>query len=307
MRVDIEKWHIDSYRRIAQQANKFAGKAPFKAHSNKYEKSLMQRNISAENKKKMLIRHLHELMISTFSADISKISRKKAIEAFRENTELIRRIIQKIKAINSYLEEDLLVEIGVIKKSLVARALKSKNPARYMEKKSRVLPLDYITKIEHIVSELMERIIVFDKKLLKGYKQKEANAVKNERLGIHDLEKTLGIESELLETLEAKIPPPSKIKARLFSKKIFNIWAPMVLALLASFGTEYNKERVIFSMIKKDEKFRKKIERKIKHIINEKERVLKIKQERALAMKSTGKISDDYRQKFHEYVHAAGL
>ena len=307
MRVDIEKRHIDSYRKIAQQANKFAGKAPFKAHSNKYEKSLMQRNISAENKKKMLIRHLHELMISTFSADISKISRKKAIEAFRENTELIRRIIQKIKAINSYLEEDLLVEIGVIKKSLVARALKSKNPARYMEKKSRVLPLDYITKIEHIVSELMERIIVFDKKLLKGYKQKEANAVKNERLGIHDLEKTLGIESELLETLEAKIPPPSKIKARLFSKKIFNIWAPMVLALLASFGTEYNKERVIFSMIKKDEKFRKKIERKIKHIINEKERVLKIKQERALAMKSTGKISDDYRQKFHEYVHAASL
>ena len=307
MRVDIEKRHIDSYRKIAQQANKFAGKAPFKAHSDKYQKSIMQRNISAENKKKALIRHLHELMISTFSADISKISRKRTIEAFRANTELIRLIIQKIKAINSYLEEDLLVEIGIIKKSLVARALKSKNPVRYMEKKSRVLPSDYITKIEHTVSELMERIIVFDKKLLKDYKQKEVNVVKNEKFGINDLEKTLGIESELLETLEAKMPPPSKIKARLFSKKIFTIWAPMVLALLASFGAEYSKERAIFSMIKKDEKLRKKIERKIKHIINEKERVLKIKQERALAMKSTGKISDDYRQKFHEYVHAAGL
>jgi len=307
MKVDIEKRHIDSYRKVAQQANKFAGKSPFKANSDKYQKSIMQRNVSAENKKKMLVRHLHELVINTFSADISKISRKNAIEAFKADTELIRQIIQKIKAINNYLEEDLLVEIGIIKKSLVVRALKSENPARYMEKKSRVLPSDYITKIEHIVYKLIEKIIIFDKKLLKDYKQKEVNVVKNERFSINDLEKTLGIESELLETLEAKIPPPGKIKARLFSKKIFNIWAPMVLALLASFGAEYDKEMIIFSMIKKDEKLRKKIERKIKHIINEKERVLKIKQERALAMKSTGKISDDYRQKFHEYVHAAGL
>jgi len=307
MRVDIEKRHIDSYRMVAQQANKAARKAPFKAHSDKYQKAVMQLNISAENKKKMLIRHLHELVISTFSADISKISRKKAIEAFRANTELIRRIIQKIKAINSYLEEDLLREVGIIKKTFLVRALKSENPAGYLEKKRRVLPQDYIAKIEHAVYELMNRIIIFDKKLLKNYEQKEVNIIKNEKFGIKDLEKTLGIESELLETLEAKIPPPSRIKAKLFSKKVFGLWAPMVLALLASLGAEYEKESEIFSMIKKDEKLRKKIERKIKHIINEKENILKIKQERAFAMKSTCKISDDYRQKLHEYVHAADL
>ena len=307
MRVDIEKRHIDSYMRIAQQANKAAGKAVFKAQKDKYQKFVWQLNISAENKKKRLIRHLHELVISTFSTDISRISRKKAIEAFRANTELIRGIIQKIKAINRYLEEDLLREIGIIKKSLVVTALKSQNPVRYLESKSRVLSQDYIAKIEHTVYELMDRIIIFDKKLLKGYKRKEVNIIRNEKFGINDLEKTLGIESELLETLEAKIPPPGRIKAKLFSKKVFSLWAPMVLALLASFGAEYSKERAIFSMIKKDEKLRKKIGRKIRHIINEKERVLKIRQERAFAMKSTGKISDDYRQKFHEYVHATGL
>lgn len=307
MRVDIEKRHIDSYKRIAQQANKAARKAPFKAHSDKYQKSVMQLNISVENKKKMLIRHLHELVISTFSADISKISRKNAIGAFRANTELIRRIIQKIKAINSYLEEDLLREIGIIKKSLVVRALKSQNPVRYLESKSRILSQDYIAKIEHTVYELMGRIIIFDKKLLKGYKQKEVNVIKNEKFGINDLEKTLEIESELLETLEAKIPPPSRIKAKLFSKKVFSLWSPMVLALLASLEAECKKEKMIFSEIKKDERLRKKIERKIKHLVGEKGRVLKIKHERAIAMKSMGKISDDYRQKFHEYVHAAGL
>ena len=77
--------------------------------------------------------------------------------------------------------------------------------------------------------------------------------------------------------------------------------------MLASIGAEFNKEGIIFSTIKKSEKLRKKIERKIKHVIDEKERVLRIKQERALAMKSTGKISDDYRQKLHEYVYATGL
>ena len=307
MRVDIEKRHIDSYRMVAQQANKAARKAPFKAHSDKYQKAVMQLNISAENKKKMLIRHLHELVISTFSADISKISRKKAIEAFRANTELIRRIIQKIKAINSYLEEDLLREVGIIKKTFLVRALKSENPAGYLEKKRRVLPQDYIAKIEHAVYELMNRIIIFDKKLLRGYKQKGVNLVKNEKFGINDLEKTLGIESELLETLEAKIPPPGRIKAKLFSKKVFSLWASMVLALLASLEAECKKEKIIFSEIKKDERLRKKIERKIKHVAEEKGRVLRIKHERAIAMKSTGKISDDYRQKFHEYVHAASL
>ena len=307
MRVDIEKRRIDSYRRIAQQANKAAGKAPFKAHSDKYRKSIMQLNISAENKKKMLMRHLHELVISTFSADISRISRKNAIKAFRANTELIRHLIQKIKAINSYFEEDLLREIGIIKKSLLVRALKSQNPVRYLESKSRVLSQDYIAKIEHTVYELMGRIIIFDKKLLKGYKQKEVKIIKNEKFGINDLEKTLGIESELLETLEAKIPPPSRIKAKLFSKKVFSLWASMVLALLASLEAECKKEKIIFSEIKKDERLRKKIERKIKHVAEEKGRVLRIKHERAIAMKSTGKISDDYRQKFHEYVHAASL
>ena len=307
MRVGIEKRHIDSYKRVAQQANKAAGKAPFKAHSDKYQKSVMQLNISAENKKKILVRHLNEIVISAFSADISRISRKKAIEIFRANTELIRRIIQKIKAINSYLEEDLLREIGIIKKSLLVGALKSQNPVRYLESKSRILSRDYIAKIEHTVYELMGRIIIFDKKLLKGYRQKEVNVIKGEKFGINDLEKTLGIESELLETLEAKIPPPSRIKAKLFSKKIFNIWAPMVLALLASLEAECKKEKMIFSEIKKDERLRKKIERKIKHVAEEKGRVLRIKHERAIAMKSMGKISDDYRQKFHEYVHAASL
>jgi hypothetical protein len=307
MRVDIDKQHIDSYKRIVNEANKAAKKAPLKVKKEKYEKLLIQQNLSAESKKKRLMSHLHKLIISSFSIDKNKIHTKKFIENFRANTELIRYIIQKLKAINNYLEDDLLRDLGIVRKSLLATALKTGKPITYLEKKGKVLSEDHISKIEHTIYKLMDQIVIFDKKLLKGYKIKKVNIVTNEKLGIKDLKSILEVSSELLEVLEAKIPPPDKIKAKLFSKNIFNLWAPMVLALLASLETEYKKETIIFSKIKKNEKLKALIENKIKHIVEEKERVLKIRHERAVLMNSTGKISDAYRQKFHEYVNAASL
>jgi len=175
-----------------------------------------------------------------------------------------------------------------------------------LEENNRALNKNYIDKIEHTVYELMQKIVFFDKKLLKNYKKREIKITEEESLGIKDLEKTLKIESELLDTLEAKIPPTSKIKKKLFSKDIFNKWIPMVFALLSSIDAEYGKEKLIFSKIKKNSKLRKKIENKIKYVVNEKERMLKIKEKRALAMKAF-KVSDEYRQTYHEYVSAASL
>lgn len=304
MRVDIEKRHIDSYMGIAKEANKNIKKSTLKTKKSEYEKALFQKDISVENKKKKLIKHLHELIINAFSVNISK---KIAMDNLKGKIELIRYIIHKIKAINDYLEEDLLRELGILKKSLIVRAIKSGTPIKYLEKSSRVLTKDDIHRIEYTVYELMHRIVFFDKKLLKGYKKKEIRVIKSEKLEIKDLEKILKIETEFLEVLEAKIPPSNMIKAKLFTKDIFNRWVPMVFALLSSFETEYDKEKLIFSKIKKNDRLRKKIENKITYVIREKEKLLKIKEKRALAMKGFGKISDDYRQTFHEYISAASL
>ena len=303
MRVEIEKRHIDSYERIVREANK-AIKNPVKAQKTEYKLALVQKDISVENKKKRLAKSLHELIISSLSIDISK---KIKIENLKADIELIRYIIHKIKTINNYLEDSLLQELGIIKKSSVVKAIKSNAPEKYLEKSGRVLTKDDINKVEHTIYELMQKIIFFDKNLLKGYKKKEIKVAKTENLSIKSLEKILGAESELLEVLEAKIPPPGSIKAKLFTKKVFNRWVPMVFALLSSFETEYGKEMLIFSKIKTNDKLRNKIENKIKHVIHEKEKLLKLKEKRALAMKSFGKISDDYRQTFHEYVSAANL
>ena len=302
MRVVIEKSHIDSYGQIVREANK-AIKNTLKAKKGKYERVLLQKDVSVENKKKKLVKNLHELIISTFSIDINK---KIKVDNVKADIELIRYIIRKIDDINNYLEEDFLRELGIVKKSSIVKAIKSNNPEKYLEKSERVLTKNDINKIEHTVYELMHRIIFFDKKLLKDYKKREIKVIETEKLEIKDLEKILKLESEFLETLEAKIPPPRSVKARLFKKGIFNLWVPMVFALLASFETEYAKERIIFSKMKKNNKLRKKIENKINHVINEKERVLKIKEKRALSM-GFGKITDDYRQTYHEYVSAASL
>ena len=153
----------------------------------------------------------------------------------------------------------------------------------------------------------MKEIIFFDEKLLKKYKKKEFKVTKKEKLEIKDLENILRIQSELLDALEAKIPPPSKIKQKLFKKETFNKWIPFVFALLSSFEAEYQKEQLIFAKINKNSRLSKKITRKIKHVIKEKEKMLKIRERRALSMKKLGKITDDYRNVFHEYMSAAGL
>ena len=306
MRVDIEKRHIGSYERIAREANK-AVRSSVKVNIKKCQKALLQQNISAEDKKKRLAKILHELIITAFSLDASKIRGKKTIENIKLNISLIRDVIQKIKAINNYIEEGLLKELGMIKSTWVMKALSSENPVAYLEKSRKALSKTDIGKIEHTVYELMQKIIFFYRKLLKGYKKKEISIIEDEKLGIKDLERILFSESELLDALEAKIPPAKKFKARLLKKSAFNSWVPMVFALLSSFETEHSKETEIFLKVRSNNRLRKRIESKIRHIINEKEKMLKIQEKRALAMESLEKISDGHRQAFHDYMSAASM
>ena len=308
MRVDIEKRHIDSYKGIAKDVNNALNKkVNLKVQRSKFEKILIRRDISAENKKKQLVKSLHELIISTFSVNINKVeNQKKVMNNLKRSTELIRYVLHKIKSINNYIEEALLLELGIIKKSLIVKAVKSSKPEQFLNSNARVLTKNYIHKIENTVYELMHEIVIFDKKLIKNYKKNEIKVIVNEKVEIKDLENLLEIESELLDALEAKIPPSSKIKAKMFNKINFNNWVPMVLALLSSFEAEYSKERIIFSKIKNNDKLRKKIENKIDHVIKEKENILKIKEKRASTMESF-RVSDDYRQTFHDYVSAASL
>ncbi|MBI2135383.1 hypothetical protein HYU09_05310 [Candidatus Woesearchaeota archaeon] len=306
MRVGIEKRYIDSYRNIAREVNRIVKGSKKALKKGKYRKDLLSTNISVENKKKKLAKALHDLILRAFSVDIRKAKNsRKALQSVKEHVALIREIIQKIKSLNNYLEEIFLAELGISRKPLTMKALKAKRPERFLESK-RGLPKDYISKIEHTVYRLMQEIVIFDEKLLKGYAGKESRVISEEKYEIKDLENLLKTESELLDFLEAKMPPQSKVRARLFKREIFNKWVPMVFALLAGFEAECKKEALLFSKARKNARLRGRIESKIRHIVDEKEKILKIKQQRASSMKFE-KVSDEYRKVFHEYINAASL
>ncbi|HJN56479.1 MAG: hypothetical protein QF436_01605 [Candidatus Woesearchaeota archaeon] len=304
MRVVIGKRHLARCTKLAKEANAAVKKA-LKVQNTKYEKDLLKKDISVEAKKKALTKNLHELIITTFS--ISPDIKKNSIKNLKANITIIRKTIHKIKSINNYIEEALLKELNIIKSSSVIKAIKTKNPEKYLEKTSRIITKNHISGIEHTIYKLMQEIIFFDKKLLKNYRQKSIKIIDKEKVDVKDIQNILKTESELLDALEAKIPPAKNLKSKLFKKQAFNKWLPLVFALTAAFDTEYEKEKFIFSKFKKNTVLRKKIENKINSIIVEKEKILKIKEKRAVEMKNFGKISDELRYRFHEYIYAASL
>jgi len=302
MRVEIDKIHKDSYTRLAEEVNKFVSR--FKVGNYKkiqsYESLLLNRDISVEKKKKALIERLHRLIVKTFSIDLSRVkSEKKILGVLKGNIKILRNFVHKLKDINYYLEESFLAELGLIKKSL--SVYKRKNPEKLIEVTKFSLSKKYLDKLEHTTYKLIERVILFDKNLLKSYKSKEEEISSKERGGIKDINKILERQSELLNHLEAKLPPPSKIKPLLLKKGIFNQWTPRVLALLATFEGEYKKEGLIFKKLKNNEKMKQLINKKIKSLEKEKASLIRIKQKRLLNMTKLGRLDDELGLMFREF------
>lgn len=303
MEITIDKKHIELYNKIASDVNKTIKK--FKKNKYfiepfKYKKLLEKKNLSIEKKKKQLIDELHNLIIKIFSLDIKKIKSTKAIlDILKNNIEILRFLINKLRDVNYYLQTFFLEELGLIKKLSI-----------WQEKKTKEREIDYVPKkelekIEHTVYELIAKVIFLDKSLLKKYKAKEEKIIKRKKLEIKDLEKILKKQSELLCHIESKLPPKPKIKTNLLKKTTFTHWSSRIFALLAAFENEYNKETDIFKKLKQNEKIKKIIEKKIKHLIKEKWQFLKIKEKRALSMEIG--IDEEHLKSFHNWASLSNL
>ena len=307
MRVDIEESHSKIFKNLARDINIAARKFTIKTHKvspKAYKNLLFNTNTSIEKKKKALVEHLHNLLVKTFSIETRKIKSKKALlEGLKNNLMILRAIINKLRSINHYLEESFLKEIGVIKKSAAA-ALKTRSQ-EILAKKSYFGRGD-LEKLEHIVYSLIEKVIFLDKRLLKGYKKKEERIIRRKKAEIKDIEGILKKESEILMHLEAKLPPAGEAKSALIKNQVFHNWIPRIFALLSGFEDEYQKESMIFHKLKSNEGLRKKINKKIKNILKEKEKLLRLKEQRALSMKKL-RIDKEWRLMFHQFNAAARL
>lgn len=259
---------------------------------------LAKTDITVEAKKALLLKHLHSLLITSISIDPKKEGIEKSTVILKGNLTLLRSLVMRLRDINYYLETIFLEELGLLKVDI---SLLGKKELSRLQKDERYLKNKDLTRLEQTAYSLIGKLIFLDKRLLKGYRETEIKVVKEE-LSIKDLEPILKKESEILCHLEAKLPPANKVKNELLKSPNFTHWVARVLALLSELESDYQKEIRIFEKIKGKESVRKRIDIKIKHLLKEKERLLRLKDERVQSAKNIGRLEKEWFRAAHHYT-----
>ena len=290
MRVVISQGHISLSRQLARESNKLAGNFNNEDYSRieNIDNLLLKRDISVEKKKNLLINKLHESIAKAFSINKRNFS-KKNFDSLRKKLHNIRRIVLKLRSINYYLETAFLSGLKLAK-----IRIKDKN-SNLMRQEN--LAADELEALEFTAYRLMGEVVVLDKRLLKGYAHREKKVLKEEKSDAKDLGLLLKKESELLEHLEAKLPPPKAATIKLVKEPAFTHWVARVFALLSYLEHLCRKEAAIFSKLKRNKSAKNMINKKILHLLEEKSKLLRIMEEKTISMKRlrTGSLKRELR------------
>lgn len=299
MRVVINQRHLSLNRRLAAESNKLVKRFNNKSYSKIGDISsmLLKRDISVEKKKSMLVKKLHEAVTTAFSID-KKNFNKNTFESLKKRLDGIRRIVIKLRSINYYLETIFLKDIMLSKTKA--------NGSNSKPIQQNNLVRNELEALEYIAYMLIEEAVVLDKRLLKGYKHKEKEVMKKEKIEIKDIGLVLRKESIALEHLEAKLPPSNAASTSLLKEPVFTHWVARVFALLSYLEHMYKKESIIFGKLKKNRASKTKINRKIIHIMGEKARLLKVMQEKAVSMKKF-RMGSELRKELHNLTTTIAL
>ena len=299
MRVVIHQKHISLSKKLAKDLNKLAGKFNSKNYSRieNIEGILLKRGISVERKKSILIKKFYESIVKTFSIDKKKFS-KKAFESFKIRLHNLRRLIIKLRSINYYLETAFLESLRLSKIKISSINTKFRQQDALTGNELEVL--------EYTAYKLIGEVAMLDKKLLGEYSHKERNVLKEEKTEVKGLGLILKKESDLLEHLEAKLPPPKAATISLMKEPIFTNWVARVLAILSYFEHLYHKEKQIFSKLKKNKAVKAKISRKISHLVKESSKLNRIMEEKYISMKKF-RIDGKLRKELHNFTTTINL
>lgn len=250
---------------------------------------LLRRDISVEGKKRILIKKLHEAITKAFSID-KKGFNKKTFDGLKKRLHNIRKIINKLRSINYYLETMFLEDLKLSKIKIIDRGLKLRH--------QNALARDELEALEYTTYKLIEEAVMLDKTLLREYINKERRISGKERVEVKDIGLIFGKESRLLEHLEAKLPPPKATNLSLIKEPTFTHWVARIFALLSCLEHLYAKETIIFSKLKKNKSVRMKIGRKVIQLMKEKSKLLRIMKEKAISMEKFG-IHGELKEELH--------
>ena len=285
------KKHFSLNKRLIKEVNRLAGNFSNENYSKigNIDNILIKRDISVEKKKNILVKKLHGAIVKTFSIDKKKCN-KKTFESLKKRLHNIRKIIAKLSSINYYLETMFLEDLRLSN-------IKIRNKGSKLKQQSPTTK-DELEMLEYTTYRLIGEVVILDKKLLKEYTAKEKKIFGEEKTKVKDIDMVLKKESDMLEHLEAKLPPPKAASPTLLNEPLFTHWVARIFALLSYFEHIYAKEKGIFSKLKKNKKIRRKINKKITYLMKERSKLLKIMEQKAVSIR---KFSAD--NKFRKELH----
>lgn len=278
MRVAISLEHLSISHRLAAEMNLLSKKFNYKDYSKieDIDSVLLERDISVEAKKRLLIGKLHSLIAKAFAIDKGKIT-KNRFSSLASRLLSIRKVVIKLRSLNQYLETMFLADLNFlkIKVPLQNRKLSS----------GKSMIKDELEALEYMAYKLIGEAVMLDKRLLAKYKHREKRILTEEKVEVKDLGSILCKESEALEHLEAKIPPPKHLPFALMKDPLFTQWVARVLALLSYIEHLYGKEARIFRELKKNRSAKIRIGKKITQLAKERSKLLDIMEEKMLSMR----------------------
>ena len=289
MRVVIDQKQLDVSTRLIKDVNLFVASFNGKNYSKieNIENILINRNISVEKKKSILMKNLHLSVAKAFSINKKKF-KLKSLESLRSRIKNIRRLIIKLRSANYYLETIFLNELRFAK----IRLGKDKNDFKHQE----TIGNDELEALEFTTYRLIEEVVMLDKRILNEYAAREKVVIKKEKAEVKDLGSILRVETTLLEHLEAKLPAPMVTNSELINDPIFTHWVARILALLSTIERLYEKESSIINKLKCNKMAKSIINKKIIHIMREKSKLLRIMEEKTMSirkLKFNKKLKDE--------------
>ena len=299
MAVVLNRGHISLNEKLAEEINKSCRGFNIRNYSKieNIDNMLLKRDISVEKKKSILVKKLHEQVVKTFSVNKSSFN-KKIFDLLKKRVHNIRKIIIKLRSINYYLETLFMEELKLSRtsKNIESPKLGTRN----------ALAGDEIEALEYTAYKLIGEVVMLDKRLLNEYSHKEKRVIGKEKTGISDLALILKKESELLEHLDAKMPPTKAASTALMKEPNFTNWVARIFSLLSYIEHLYQKEAIVFGKLKKNKAAKLKIGKKIVHLIRERSRLIRIMEEKGTSIRKFS-VGSGIKREIHKLTTTINL
>jgi len=257
---------------------------------------IRKKDVSVEVKKQKLMARLQKGVIATFStASLDP----ECYRAFKEHVSGLRAIVNKLRDINYYLLTTFQYDARLRKRTGKVEEKGFRELVR--EQKDTLTAIDR-KRLEFITYRLIDKIIFFDKALLKGFRKRFSQAMSSELDEANSLKQLLEKQSDLLRHMEAKLPPAKAISRKLLKSGTYTHWAARIFSLMAAIEQLYSKETKIFKELMNNHAVRGCLALSISQLQKEKQGLMKLQHSRVKSVDAARKMESKLHEAMHDLI-----